>query len=173
MSVELEAVRIISIKQRIRSLDLERWERDVLEADMLYLEHTRCHCRQLNGACTCFTRLTPERIAAVAMKAHVPRDIVFDTLRRIDDKSELRVYYDMPPLAPDIQKHIKDAKRHNFPASGQQRKRGRKGYHQDFKRIARQLAGQGISNVQIARNLHVDEKTVRNWLNNEGSLVAG
>lgn len=163
MSVERDAVRIISIKQRIRSLNLERWERDVLEADMLYLEHTRCHCRQLNGACTCFTRLTPERIAAVAMNAHVPRDMVSDTLRAIDAKSELRVYYDMPPFAPDIQERL-TGKRPNLPARGQHRKRGRTGYHQDFKRIARQLAGQGKSNVQIADKLHVDEKTVRNWL---------
>lgn len=168
MSVERDAVRIISIKQRIRSLNLERWERDVLEADMLYLEHTRCHCRQLNGACTCFARLTPERIAAVAMKAHVPRDMVFDTLRRIDAKSELRVYYDMPPFAPAIQKRM-GYKRHNLPARGQ---RGRKGYHQDFKRMARQLAGQGKSNMQIASTLHVDEKTVRNWLKHNGSIDA-
>lgn len=170
MSVERDAVRIISIKQRIRSLNLERWERDVLEADMLYLEHTRCHCRQLNGACTCFARLTPERIAAVAMKAHVPRDMVFDTLRRIDAKSEVRVYYDMPPFAPDIQERL-TGKRPNLPARGQQR-RGRKGYHQDFKRMARQLAGQGKSNMQIASTLHVDEKTVRNWLKHNGSIDA-
>lgn len=163
MSVERDAVRIISIKQRIRSLNLERWERDVLEADMLYLEHTRCHCRQLNGACTCFARLTPERIAAVAMKAHVPRDMVADVLRAVSAKSEVRVYYDMPPFAPDIQERLTGYQRHNLPARGQQR-RGRKGYHQDFKRMARQLAGQGKSNVQIADKLHVDEKTVRNWL---------
>ena len=162
MSVELEAVRIITLKQRVKTLELERWERDVLIADMEYLEHTRCQCRKVNGACTCFARLTPERIAHIAMKAHVPRDMVSDTLRRIDDKSEVRVYYDMLPLAPAIQKRM-GYKRHNLPARGQQR-RGRKGYHQDFKRMARQLAGQGKSNVQIADKLHVDEKTVRNWL---------
>lgn len=162
MSVELEAVRIITLKQRVKTLELERWERDVLIADMEYLEHTRCQCRKVNGACTCFARLTPERIAHIAMKAHVPRDMVSDTLRRIDAKSELRVYYDMPPFAPDIQERL-TGKRPNLPASGQQR-RGRKGYHQDFKRMARQLAGQGKSNVQIADKLHVDEKTVRNWL---------
>ena len=134
------------------------------------LEHTRCHCRQLNGACTCFARLTPERIAAVAMKAHVPRDMVFDTLRRIDAKSEVRVYYDMPPFAPDIQERL-TGKHPNLPARGQQR-RGRKGYHQDFKRMARQLAGQGKSNMQIASTLHVDEKTVRNWLKHNGSIDA-
>ena len=169
MSVERDAVRIISIKQRIRSLNLERWERDVLEADMLYLEHTRCHCRRLNGACTCFARLTPERIAAVAMNAHVPRDMVSDVLRAISDKSEVRVYYDMPPFAPDIQERLTGYQRHNLPARGQ---RGRKGYHHDFKRIARQLAGQGKSNMQIASTLHVDEKTVRNWLKHNGSIDA-
>ena len=163
MSVELEAVRIITLKQRVKTLELERWERDVLIADMEYLEHTRCQCRKVNGACTCFARLTPERIAHIAMKAHVPRDMVSDTLRRIDDKSEVRVYYDMPPFAPDIQERLTGYQRHNLPARGQQR-RGRKGYHQDFKRMARQLAGQGKSNVQIADKLHVDEKTVRNWL---------
>lgn len=163
MSVERDAVRIISIKQRIRSLNLERWERDVLEADMLYLEHTRCHCRQLNGACTCFARLTPERIAAVAMNAHVPRDMVADVLRAVSAKSEVRVYYDMPPFAPDIQERLTGYQRHNLPARGQQR-RGRKGYHQDFKRMARQLAGQGKSIRQIADKLHIGTMTVQRWL---------
>ena len=171
MSVELEAVRIITLKQRVKTLDLEYWERDVLQADMDYLQHARHHCNHA-GDCSCFARLTPERIAAVAMKAHVPRDMVFDTLRRIDAKSELRVYYDMPPFAPDIQKRIRGGKRHNFPASGQRSKRGRKGYHQDFKRMARQLAGQGKSNMQIASTLHVDEKTVRNWLKHNDSIDA-
>ena len=160
MSVELEAVRIITLKQRVKTLELERWERDVLIADMEYLEHTRCQCRKVNGACTCFARLTPERIAHIAMKAHVPRDMVSDTLRRIDDKSEVRVYYDMPPFAPDIQERL-TGKRHNLPARGQ---RGRKGYHHDFKRIARQLAGQGKSIRQIADKLHIGTMTVQRWL---------
>lgn len=170
MNVELETVRIMTIQQRVKSLHLERWERDVLMADMEWLQHARHHCNHA-GDCSCFARLTPERIAAVAMKAHVPRDMVADTLRAIDDKSEVRVYYDMPPFAPDIQERLTGYQRHNLPARGQQR-RGRKGYHQDFKRMARQLAGQGKSNMQIASTLHVDEKTVRNWLKHNGSIDA-
>lgn len=166
MSVELEAVRIITLKQRVKTLELERWERDVLIADMEYLEHTRCQCRKVNGACTCFARLTPERIAAVAMSAHVPRDMVSDVLRAISDKSEVRVYYDLPPFAPDIQERL-TGKRPNLPAHGQQR-RGRKGYHQDFKRMARQLAGQGKSIRQIAEKLCVGKSTVEAWLKEVG-----
>jgi len=163
MSVELETVRIMTIQQRVKSLHLERWERDVLMADMEWLQHARHHCNH-SGDCSCFARLTPERIAAVALQAHVPRDTVSDVLRCIDDKSEVRVYYDMPPFAPDIQERITGRKRHNTPAPAQRSKRGRKGYHQDFKRIARQLAGQGKSNEYIADQLHVNEKTIRNWL---------
>ena len=37
MSVERDAVSIISIQQSFRIRNLESWERDVLEADMLYL----------------------------------------------------------------------------------------------------------------------------------------
>lgn len=166
MSVELEAVRILSIQQRITSLELARWERDVLTADMAYLKAARHHCNH-TGDCSCFARLTPERIAAVALQACVPREMVAVALRRIDDKSELRVYYDMPPFAPDIQKRIGEYKRHNFPAHGQQTKRskrGRKGYHQDFKRMARQLMGQGKSIREIADTLHLGTMTVQRWL---------
>lgn len=159
MSVELEAVRIITLKQRVKTLDLEYWERDVLQADMDYLQHARHHCNHA-GDCSCFARLTPERIAAVAMNAHVPRDMVADVLRAVSAKSELRVYYDMPPFAPDIQERL-TGKRHNLPARGQ---RGRKGYHHDFKRIARQLAGQGKSIRQIADKLHIGTMTVQRWL---------
>ena len=166
MSVELEAVRIITLKQRVKTLDLEYWERDVLQADMDYLQHARHHCNHA-GDCSCFARLTPERIAAVAMNAHVPRDMVADVLRAVSAKSELRVYYDMPPFAPDIQERLTGYQRHNLPARGQQR-RGRKGYHQDFKRMARQLAGQGKSIRQIAEKLCVGKSTVEAWLKEVG-----
>ena len=161
MSVELEAIRIMIIKQHVKSLELAHWERDVLTADMDYLQHARHHCNHA-ADCSCFARLTPERIAAVALQAHVPRDMVANTLRFLDAKSELRVYYDMPPFAPDIQERI-TGKRPNLPARGQQR-RGRKGYHQDFKRMARQLMGQGKSIRQIADKLHIGTMTVQRWL---------
>lgn len=161
MSVELEAIRIMIIKQYVKTLDLEYWERDVLQADMDYLQHARHHCNHA-GDCSCFARLTPERIAAVAMNAHVPRDMVADVLRAVSAKSEVRVYYDLPPFAPDIQERL-TGKRPNLPARGQQR-RGRKGYHQDFKRMARQLMGQGKSIRQIADKLHIGTMTVQRWL---------
>ena len=166
MSVELEAEHIILIKRVVKTLELSPWERDVLAADMDYLQHARHHCNHA-ADCSCFARLTPERIAAVALQACVPREMVAVALRRIDDKSELRVYYDMPPFAPDIQKRIGEYKRHNFPAHGQQTKRskrGRKGYHQDFKRIARQLFKDGASIRKIADKLHLGTMTVQRWL---------
>ncbi len=168
MTVESAAIRMIAVKTKCKTTELDRWQREVMIGDLDYLSNTRCNQRHVNGECRCFERFSMERIASIAMQAHVSRDKVIDILRGVSMIAELRDYENVEPFAPDLQKRVKNSRRHNYPAPGQQkRKRGRPSLHADLKRAALDMAKQGKSSHEIGAKMNISHVTVLNWIKSE------
>lgn len=172
-TVEERAEYILQLERSIASIELTHMEKSVLRWDIAYCREFRCRCNRsgVGGSCICLDKFSHERLAYISEKAGVSWDTIIQrVLPSLQRKSELADWYNAAPFAPALDVlRMNRHKRHNFPATGQQRKRKRGGqsYSNDLKKRAVELYQVVGSSYKVAAQLNIAQKTVINWAREE------